>query len=216
MVARLLYLAKRTRPDILLTVSFLTTRVQAPTEQDMVKLERSLRYLNSTRQLGIRLQYDPSNPLQAYVDASYGVHEDFRSHTGMVISLGSGPIDTRSTKQKINTKSSTEAELVGLSDMTSKVIWHREFLRNQGIPQPPAPIFQDNMSTMALAENGRSNSDRTRHVSIRYFWLKDRINNQEIEVKYCPTNNMIADVLTKPLLGDNFIKLRNLLLNWCI
>jgi len=151
-VARLLYLSKRTRPDLLLTVSFLTTRVQAPTEEDMQKLQRALKYVNGTRTLGLRLVYDPANTIHAYIDASYGVHEDYRSHTGMVISLGSGSVDVRSTKQKLNTKSSTEAERVGLSDMCSKVIRHREFLIAQGVKVPPARVYQDNQSTMAMID----------------------------------------------------------------
>jgi hypothetical protein len=213
MVARILYLAKRTRADLLLTVSFLTTRVQAPTEEDMIKLQRALRYINGTRQLGIRLQHDPSSIIHAYIDASYGVHTDYRSHSGMVISLGSGGVDVRSTKQKLNTKSSTEAELVALSDMCGKVIWHREFLVAQGMNPPPARVYQDNQSTIALADNGGSTSDRTRHVAIRYFWVKDRIESGDIEVIYCPTDNMIADILTKPLVGSLFVRLRSLLLN---
>jgi hypothetical protein len=215
-VARLLYLAKRTRPDLLLTVSFLTTRVQSPTEEDMQKLKRALKYVNGTRALGLRLAYNPSHTVHAYIDASYGVHDDYRSHTGMVISLGSGVIDARSTKQKLNTKSSTESELVGLSDMCGKVIWHREFLIAQGITLPPAKIYQDNQSTMHMIDRGSSTSDRTRHVAIRYYWVKDRVESKEIEVVYCPTDDMIADILTKPLVGQKFITLRNLLLNWYV
>jgi hypothetical protein len=215
-VARLLYLSKRTRPDLLLTVSFLTTRVQAPTEEDMHKLQRALKYVNGTRTLGLRLVYDPANTIHAHIDASYGIHDDYRSHTGMVISLGSGAIDARSTKQKLNTKSSTEAELVGLSDMCGKVIWHREFLIAQGIDVPPARVYQDNQSTMHMIERGSSTSDRTRHVAIRYYWVKDRVEAQEVEIVYCPTNDMVADILTKPLVGEKFTTLRNALLNWYV
>jgi hypothetical protein len=213
MVARLLYLSKRTRSDILLTVSFLTSRVNNPTREDASKLTRLLKYINSTHDLTLNLSQDPSNAVHAFIDASYGVHDDFKSHTGMVITLGSGAIDVRSTKQKINTKSSTEAELVGLSDMCGKVIWHREFLIGQGLSCPPARIYQDNQSTMALIRNGSSNSERTRHVSIRYFWLKDRVDNKEVEVIYCPTEDMIADLLTKPLVGAQFNILRDAMLS---
>ena len=150
------------------------------------------------------------------IDASYGVHDDYRSHTGMVISLGSGSIDTRSTKQKLNTKSSTEAELVGLSDMCGKAIWHWEFLTAQSLNVPPARVYQDNQSTMAMIERGGSTLDRTRHVAIRYYWVKDRVDAGEVEVVYCPTDDMIADILTKPLVGELFITLRNALLNWSI
>jgi hypothetical protein len=70
------------------------------------------------------------------------------------------------------------------------------------------------MSTIALAVKGSGSSDRTRHVSIRYFWIKDKIDNGDIEVIYKPTEDMIADIMTKPLHGDHFIRLRKILLNW--
>ena len=214
LTARLLYLAKRIRPDILLTISYLTTRVQSPNDEDSKKLSRVLAYLNGTKDLGLRLEYDPSVSLHTFVDASYGVHDDLRSHTGMTISLGKGTLEADSNRQKINTKSSTEAELIGVSDKAGKVLWHQEFLLHQGIQVSPARIYQDNLSTMALLKNGKPTSNRTRHVSIRYFWLKDRVDAKDVEVVYCPTDHMVADILTKPLVGEHFFYLRDLLLNW--
>ena len=121
--AKLLYLSKRTRPDIQVAVSFLTSRVQCATEQDARKATRVLRYLFGTQHLGIVIEPDKSFfCVRSYIDASYGVHPDGRSHTGVTISLGKGPIMTKSTKQKIATKSSTEAELIALSDSSSLVI----------------------------------------------------------------------------------------------
>jgi hypothetical protein len=181
------YIGKRTRPDILLPVSFLATRIQEPDVDDWKKFQRVLRYLNSTPELGIALECGDKIKIESYIDASYAVHTDYRSHTGMVITLGSGPIDVSSTKQKINTKSSAEAELIGLSDKTSQAIWCRSFLMEQGYQVAPATIHQDNQSTIALAKNGLTSSDRTRHVSIRYFWMKDKIESKEIEVIYKPT-----------------------------
>ena len=215
LVAKLLYLAKRTRPDILLPVSFLSTRVNTPTVDDHAKLIRLLKYLNGTKDLGIMLRASETPLLEAYVDASYGVHADGKSHTGMMISLGGGPVHVRSTKQKIVTKSSTEAELVALSDSGSIVIWTRNFLLSQGEKLGPAKAYQDNQSTMSLVERGASASERTRHIGIRYFWIKDRVDSKEIEIEYLETDSMIADVLTKPLQGNKFEALRTKLLNWC-
>jgi hypothetical protein len=214
LVAKMLYLAKRVRPDILLPIAFLATRVQKPDEDDRSKLHRVLRYLNGTKDLGIVLEGGADTVIEAYIDASYGVHSDCRSHTGMVVTMGGAPIDTKSTKQRLNTKSSAEAELIALSDMCSRAIWCREFLIAQGYDVPPARVYQDNMSTIALATKGAGSSDRTRHVSIRYFWMKDRVASGDIEIVYKPTADMVADILTKPLHGDLFIRLRRLLLNW--
>jgi hypothetical protein len=212
--AKLLFLSKRTRPDICVPVSFLTSRVQESTEQDMGKLKRVLRYLLGTKHMGITLEADSQIiRLRCFVDASYGVHRDCKSHTGTVISLGSGPVLVKSVKQKINTKSSTEAELVGLSDSMSAIIWCRNFLEAQGYDMPPAQVFQDNMSTIAMIRSGKPTSDRTRHINIRFFFINDREKSGEVKVEYKSTKSMLADILTKPLQGEQFEVLRNELLN---
>ena len=156
-------------------VAFLSTRINVPTEQDWAKLTRLLKYINSTKDFGIVLDADRDVCVLVYVDASYGVHVDGKSHTGVVISLGRGAVFVRSGKQKIVTKSSTESELVGLSDSVGQTIWTRNFLgpEGQGYKMGPATVYEDNMSTIKLAEKGRSTSERTRHISIRYFFIKD-------------------------------------------
>jgi len=194
--AKLLYLSKRARPDILLPVSFLTTRVQSPNKDDWGKLQRVLKYLNGTRDLGICLRADSPTNLTAHIDASYGVHIDGKSHSGMCVSLGAGPILVKSSKQKIVTKSSTEAELIALSDLSSLVIWSRDFLIAQGESVGPATIGQDNQSTMALADRGASVSERTRHINIRHYWVKDRVSSGEIQIIYTPTDEMVAEAIS--------------------
>jgi hypothetical protein len=203
-VAKILYLAKRVRPDLLMTVIFLATRVKDPREEDWTKLERLLRYINSTRDIGMVLEASHGLQILAYVDASFGVHGDYKSHTGAMISLGAGPIWAKSSKQKINSKSSTEAELIGLSDAVSQVIWTRDFLIAQGHAMEPATVFQDNLSTISLATNGSAKAERTRHIAIRFFFIKDRIEAKELTLKHLGTDEMISDMLTKPLQGDKF------------
>jgi hypothetical protein len=213
-VAKLLYLAKRVRPDILVTTVFLTTRVLRPNEEDLSKLNRVIRYLRNTKHLGIVLEPGDTISIIAYIDAAYGVHVDYRSHTGVVIGIGLGPVYASSSRQKINTKSSTEAELVGLSDKSSQVIWSINFMEAQGYEVKPAKIYQDNQSTLALIKSGKSNSERTRHIAIRFFFVADRVASKEIALEYMPTEHMLADILTKPLQGSKFLKARKLLLNW--
>ena len=213
-VAKVLYLAKRVRPDLLTTCTFLAGRVLFATKQDDRKLDRMMRYINSTMELGITFDMSEDMSICAFIDASYGVHADGKSHSGAVITLGKhGPVHAKSNKQKLVTKSSTEAELVSLSDNISQVIWTRDFLMSQGYNMKAAIVYQDNMSTMALAEKGRSTAEKTRHINIRYFFVKDRVEAGEIEIKYCPTEYMIADILTKPLQGQAFRDMRDILLN---
>jgi len=131
----------------------------------------------------------------------------------MLITLGAGPIEVKSTRQKLNTKSSSEAELVACSDMASQVIWTKNFLESQGI-KATTKIYQDNMSSINLETRGVNSSDRTKHVSIRYFWLKDRVDSGDLEIVFKPTDEMLADLLTKPIHGKRFVQLRNRLMNW--
>jgi hypothetical protein len=213
LVAKLLYLAKRTRPDLLVVVSFLTTRVLCANELDLSKLKRAIRYIRATANLGITLDATKFVGVMGYIDASYGIHKDCRGHTGVVIVLGRGPIFAASSKQKINTKSSTESELVGLSDKTGEVIWVGNFLSAQGYNLEPVVVKQDNTSTMALIKNGKSNSSRTRHIAIRYYWIADRVASKELRLEYLRTEDMLADILSKPLVGAKFTQMRDQLLN---
>ena len=123
-------------------------------------------------------------------------------------------IHAGSKKQSIYTKSSCECELVGLSDGLSQVIYTRIFLISQGYDIKPATINQDNTSTISLAHNGMSDSEKTRHISARYFFVADRIKSGEIDLQHLGTADMIADILTKPLQDELFVRLRDLLLGY--
>jgi hypothetical protein len=214
MVAKLLFLSHRTRIDILLPTQFLSTRVLIATEQDQVKLERILHYLNYTRNLGLVLSANKPTEILAYIDAAYGVHKDRKSHTGVVASLGGGSIYSSSTSQSINTTSSSESELVGLSDGIKPILFIRNFLIEQGYTAIETTVFQDNMSTINLINNGAGNSNKSRHIDIRYFFVTDRLKQGHLRVKHLGTSDMIADILTKPLTGTIFAKLRDLLLGY--
>jgi hypothetical protein len=212
MVMRLFYLAKRVRPDILLATTFLSTRISKPSNQDRQKLDRIIAYINGTKELCLNFDCSKGLDVIAYVDASFGVHKEFKSHTGSIINLGNNPIHVKSSKQKLNTKSSTEAELVGVSDSLPQIIWVNSFLKSQGYLKTNVKLLQDNMSTISLIKNGKSNAESTRHINIRFFFIHDRFINGEIQIEHIGTANMIADIFTKPLQGDLFFNLRSKLL----
>jgi hypothetical protein len=115
-VAKLLYVALRGRMDLLLATVFLTTRVSRATQQDLAKLRRLLEYINGTLDDTYTIGADDLGRMCTWVDASYAVHHDCRSHTGGAISFGRGALVCKAKKQSINAKSSTEAELIGTSD----------------------------------------------------------------------------------------------------
>jgi hypothetical protein len=128
---------------------------------------------------------------------------------------GKGFVYNKSSKQHIVTKSSTEAELVAISDMANQAIHQKNFLEAQGYQKLPAILYQDNQSTITLVNKGRSTSLSTRHINIRYFWLKERIESGEIEVIYKPTEEMgPANIATKATVGNLFRLERQALCNW--
>ena len=112
----------RARPDILLAVIFLCTRVKNPDEDDWKKLIRLMRYLNGTQDLYLTVEVDDKGIVEWSVDAAFAVHSNMKSHTGGTMSMGSGIQISRSSKQKLNTKSTTEAELVATDDMSGHIM----------------------------------------------------------------------------------------------
>lgn len=214
-VALLRYIVDAVRPESHPAPSFLASRVQAPTEQDWNKLVKVVKYLNATKDKGIIIRPDKHFILLAYIDASFAIHSDsMRSHSGTVVQLGGSTVFTKSVKQKLNAKSSTEAELIAVSDGLPHVLWIREFLIGQGFNLPPTRVFQDNLSTMAMLTNGRATAPSTRYIAIRFFWAKDRVDSNEIVFEAISTEEMIADIMTKPLVGLAFHRLRLALLGW--
>jgi hypothetical protein len=218
--ARLLFAAKRARPDLQVAIAYLCTRVKSPNQSDYRKLTRVIKYLRLTISIPLVLGWDGTGQLTWSVDASFAVHKDMRSHTGAVLSLGQGALVSMSSKQKINTKSSTEAELVGVDDAMNFVEWIQLFVEQQIMSINDDSILrkigcdtviqQDNTSTIQLENNGKqSSTKRTRHINIRYFYITSKIKDGSMRVIYHPTKQMVSDYLTKPLQGSLFRTHRN-------
>ena len=124
--------------------------------------------------------------------------------------MGRGFPIVSSTKQKLNTRSSTETEVVGADDFMPAICWTRYFMEAQGYKVIDNILFQDNKSAMLLAKNGKaSSSKRTKHIHIRYFFITDRIAKGDLKLEWCPTGDMVGDFMTKPLQGALFRKFRD-------
>ena len=133
----------------------------------MKKLKRAIAYLRETIELVLTLESDGLMNIYWWVDASFGVHPDMKSHSGGTMSLGGRAVYSSSRKQKLNTWSLTEAELVGVDDMIAQILWTRYFLSEQGYMVNDNIVYQDNQSAMKLERNGRhSSGKRTRHLNI--------------------------------------------------
>ena len=123
LVAKTLCVTKRARPDTCTAVAFLTTRVRAPDKDDWTKMVHMMKYIRGTRSLPLILSANGTGILKWWIDASFGVHPNMRGHIGGGLSMGTGfPIVT-SIKQKLNTRSSTETEIVGVDDCMPAMLW---------------------------------------------------------------------------------------------
>ena len=215
-IGGLLYLAIMTRPDILYAVITLSQYTQAPTEQNLLATNRILRYVAGT--IDLTMQYHKSTSsvlsLNAYADASYNVHRDNKSHSGLMICIGdfSAPLLFSSKKQTITADSSTVAELIAAHAVTKELQWVINMLTELGFSLPTTPILhQDNMSTIKIF-NQPGNSGKTKHISLRFNIVRELRANGTIHIIYCPTEDMLADIFTKAFGPSAFLQLRPLLM----
>jgi hypothetical protein len=143
-MAKGLFLCKRAMPDIQQAILVLCTRVRDPNQADWEKLVRVMKYLNGTKEENLTLSADNLRVVQWYVDASFGVHPDFKSHAGAIMTLGKGAIQSIARKQKMNVQSSTEGKLVAVNDAATMILWTKLFLEAQGYDVEKNIVYQDN------------------------------------------------------------------------
>jgi hypothetical protein len=147
-VAKTLYVTMRARPDTCVAIAFLATRVRAPDTDDWNKLCHLMEYLKGDRDQPLNLGADNDGLLMWYVDALFAVHPNISRHTGGGLTLGRGFPISVSTKQKLNTRSSTESEIVGINDMMPIICWTCYYLLSQGYGIIENLLLQDNRSSI--------------------------------------------------------------------
>jgi hypothetical protein len=204
-VGQLLYLMRGSRPDICFTVTRLSRYVAKPAERHWKCAMQVLRYLKGTRNFGTMYSgLDATQRLEGYVDSDYaGDRTDRKSTYGSVFMLLGGPVAWMSKKQASVSTSTTEAEYVALCQGSKEAMWFRRLLQETGFPQflgdtLEVQMYSDNQSCIALAENPEGHS-RSKHIDVQYHYSRQLIEYRKIKLDYCPTEDMLADVLTKPL-----------------
>jgi len=171
-----------------------------------------MNYINETIDLKATVGAEDLHLMHHFVDSAHGVHMNFRGHTGGASSFGIGAILDESKAQKLNATSTGICEIIGVSDYLPKIIFAYLFMEAQGYPIHNI-LWQDNESAIKLEINGRlSSSKRTRHIHLRFFYIKDLVDKKLVEVKYCQTLKMLADFFTKPLQGNMFRIFRDVIL----
>ena len=205
-VAKLLFMAKRARPDLLTVVSFLCTRVQGATRQDMGKLERVLGYVKATQNYVMILRAQTTQDIRAYVDAAFALHSDSKSHTGVMVYVGETLVYVSSKKQKCMSKSPTEAELIGLTDNLGFIELFQEFVEFLVGRELKTPIvFQDCSAVVTLVTKG-GGVTRTKHLRARMNLGKEMVDQERIQVVYVKAAEMKADGFSKPFDPAEFKK----------
>jgi len=203
-----LYIATRTRPDIMFPVVVLASLVSSPPDGIIKHLDRLFGYLNASSTRGVLYGAMDTN-MMLMADVAYAIHQDGKSHTGVVITMGGSPVSIKSSKQKLVTLSSTEAELEGVVTVLKQAQPIRRLLEELELLQDPATVLQDNKSTITIAQNGEGYSGKSKHFRVRYGAVAEQYVNGEITFDHLDTERMTADILTKPGGGSNFTDLRN-------
>jgi hypothetical protein len=175
-----------------------------PTVEDDRKLDRVIAHLKVTRDEPLRLGCTMPPRVTVSIDAAFANRQNMRSTTGMCVTLGVGFFIMCFKMQKLNSKSSTEAEFI---DGMNIPLWLAGLVWYQGYKKQSVRLEQDNQSCIALLNKGRSTAETTRFIEIRMFWISDYTRNGAVEVVYVPTEDMTSDYFTKPLQGAIFSKM---------
>lgn len=208
LIGCLLYVTLNTRPDISSAICILSQKTSCPTQRDWDELKRVVKYLKGTSELKLYMHSDDSNQqLYGYADSSYAEDRiDRKSMSGYLFKFFGALISWSTRKQQCVTVSSTEAEYVALTEATKEGLWLKKLLKdfNQHIKYPIL-MYQDNTSCIKMLTSDKVNN-RTKHIDVRYHFVKNLVKEKQFNVIHCPSTEMLADPLTKP---NTTVKLLN-------
>ena len=208
----LTYASICTRPDITTAVSCLSQFMSRPGTEHWEGVKRVLRYIRGTLDLGLKFKSVKNLCLFGYSDADWaGDVSSRKSRSGYVFMLGGAILSWMSKKQPVVALSSTESEYIALSYAAQETIWLRRLVESLTVKQDAANVlFEDNQGAIALCKNPKDHG-RTKHIDIRYHFVRNTVENKLVELRYCSTDQMIADAFTKPLPRVKFEHLRSLI-----
>ena len=211
-VGSLLYLSTRTRPDITFAVNNIARFSSNPTTQHWTAVKRIFRYLKGTIHLGLLYERNGLKKLIGYSDADWGGDcNDHKSTSGYLFLVGGTAVSWRSNKQTCVALSTAEAEYMALASAAQEaVVWMRQLSKDMKTDVcEPTVIFEDNQSAICMAKNPQFHG-RAKHIGIKYHFIREQVSNNTIKLRYCRTEDMIADIFTKGLSQEKFVKLRSM------
>ena len=211
-VGSLLYLSTRTRPDITFAVNNIARFSSNPTTQHWTAVKRIFRYLKGTIHLGLLYERNGLKKLIiGYSDADWGGDcNDHKSTSGYLFLVGGTAVSWRSNKQTCVALSTAEAEYMALASAAQEAVWMRQLSKDMKTDVcEPTVIFEDNQSAICMAKNPQLHG-RAKHIGIKYHFIREQVSNNTIKLRYCRTEDMIADIFTKGLSQEKFVKLRSM------
>ena len=213
-IGSLIYASIGTRPDISYSVGVLSQFMSNPVQEHWKGIKRVFRYIKGTLNHCLEFVSSKTNKidLSAYTDADWaGDKVSRKSTSGYVFKIGGSTITWQSKRQSVIALSSTEAEYIALSHAAQEATWLRQLLIDIGFAQAtPTTVYEDNQGAICLSKNPKSNS-RTKHIDIKFHYVRQAVREKMINVEYCPTDKMVADILTKSLPKVKFEELRTML-----
>jgi hypothetical protein len=210
-VGKWMYAMVGTRPDIAFAVSYASRYYANPTQHHKSMVDRIAKYIQGTKNFALEYKHDPNGiNLYGYCDADWaGDKFDRHSTSGYLFFLCGAPISWSSHKQATVALSSTEAEYMSLTHASKEATWLRQLLKDLGQEQiKPTLLYEDNRGCIDLAKNPIHHS-RTKHIDIQYHFIREKIQNNEITLQHCKSDDMLADICTKALARDKYVTLRN-------
>ena len=208
-VGCLMFTAIVSRPDIMYAVGVVSRYLTKHSTAHWNAVKRIIRYLKATSDLGIEYRKSANPTISGFSDSDYANDLDTRrSTTGYLFQQSGGPVTWNSQRQATVSLSTTEAEYVAASHASKEATWLRHLLQDIGqSAKKPTMIFMDNQSAIRLVHNPKFHK-RTKHIDVKYHYIREKYYNGEIDIKYVSTKNQLADILTKPLPKDQFEILR--------
>ena len=210
-VGSLQYLSTMTRPDITFAVSNVAKYSSKPTKEHWIAVKRILRYLKGSHNFGLLYRKSDCDTSKCigFSDSDWaGDLDDRRSTSGYIFQVGGTAVSWKSRKQSCVALSTAEAEYIALSQAAQEAIWLKQLNTDLKVESSePTTIYEDNQAAICLSKNPQGHG-KSKHIDIKYHYIRDQVHNRTIELKYCPTENMVADMLTKGLARERFEKLR--------
>jgi hypothetical protein len=203
LIMAMMYVARLTRPDVLLAISFLATKSQQPTDADYNNALRVLAYLKSTLNYGIVVNCTELK-MHMHCDASWASHHDGNSHTGWILKMGKSYLGCKSGKQRVGSPSSTDAEIIATSDALKNLKWMDNLLIEIELPTSISYLYQDNLSASKVIMK-QTKTKQLKHLLSKINLAQQYHADKLYEIIQTPTDEMIADSLTKPKSAYNYV-----------